>query len=458
MNKKKMMGVFVCILCVCAGIHFYFMAHPVVLNNKSVSIEINDTYNYKDNIKFVYMGESKDVSISPKIDTSKVADYTIEYRYKKTKTNCTIHIVDTTPPELTLKDYTTDMVEECKPEFFVEECKDNSKYTLSIETENISEEGETEVSIKAEDEYGNQITKTSTLIRKVDTTPPVLGDVKETVHTKQGTKIPYKKISVTDDFDPEPQLDIEGEVDFDTPGTYTVKYTASDRSGNITKMERNIIVDEIPESEMKVVYLTFDDGPSDNTEKILKILDKYDAKATFFVTGHGQAYNDCILKAYQSGHAIGLHTYTHDYESVYSSTKAYYKDLDAIGQMVSDIIGFKPNIIRFPGGSSNTISANYKEGIMTKLTKSVVKNGYQYYDWNCDSTDASGYGVDPDILVENATSGKGKHIMILFHDTFGKETTVDALPRVIKYYKNKGYTFKPITKENSMICHHGVNN
>ena len=117
--------------------------------------------------------------------------------------------------------------------------------------------------------------------------------------------------------------------------------------------------------------MTFDDGPSENTDKILKILKKYDAKATFFVTGNNQKYNSSIKKAADQGNTIALHTYTHDYANVYSSTTAYFEDLQKVSDMVKQITGKAPKYIRFPGGSSNTISAQYSQGIMSALDNMV---------------------------------------------------------------------------------------
>ena len=143
------------------------------------------------------------------------------------------------------------------------------------------------------------------------------------------------------------------------------------------------------QSDEKVVYLTLDDGPSKNTQAVLDILDKYNAKATFFVTGAMPEYKDMIKKAYDKGHTIGMHTYSHDYAKVYASVDAYFQDLDQIGQLVKEEIGYVPCFIRFPGGSSNTISASYTKGIMTTLTQEVQARGYQYYDWNGSSGDGA---------------------------------------------------------------------
>ena len=197
-------------------------------------------------------------------------------------------------------------------------------------------------------------------------------------------------------------------------------------------------------SDEKIVYLTFDDGPSENTQKVLDILDQYDAKATFFITGQKPEYRPMIKKAYDAGHTIGLHSFCHDYEIVYSSEEAYLKDLEEVGEIAKEQIGFVPCFIRFPGGSSNTVSRNYMEGIMSVLVPKVLELGYQYYDWNVSSGDASGNNVPTARLIANATASRNNQIMILFHDTAAKNTTVEALPKVIEHYQSLGYTFKGI--------------
>lgn len=206
----------------------------------------------------------------------------------------------------------------------------------------------------------------------------------------------------------------------------------------------------------KTVYLTFDDGPSQNTEKVLKVLDDYNVHATFFVVGLSPDYYPWIGEAYRRGHTIGLHTYSHDYASVYASTDAYYADLDKIGAVVKEQIGYVPAFIRFPGGSSNTISRNYAPGIMSELSHSVQERGYQYYDW----TGSCGDGADhpADVLISEATKfGDQENIILLMHDSQTKDTTVEALPHVIEYYEKLGYTFKALDRE-TMVPHHGIGN
>lgn len=121
------------------------------------------------------------------------------------------------------------------------------------------------------------------------------------------------------------------------------------------------------------------------------------------MTGNNQKYNDSIRKAEKQGNTIALHTYTHDYATVYSSTEAYFNDLQQISDMVKQITGKAPKYIRFPGGSSNMISANYSQGIMSKLDSMVHERGYEYFDWNCSSGDAASNSVPAQTIVDNST-------------------------------------------------------
>ena len=245
----------------------------------------------------------------------------------------------------------------------------------------------------------------------------------------------------------------ENETDASNKENQGQKDQADDRSEFAVQPGRKVGTTE--QSDEKVVYLTLDDGPSKNTQAVLDILDKYNAKATFFVTGAMPEYKDMIKKAYDKGHTIGMHTYSHDYAKVYASVDAYFQDLDQIGQLVKEEIGYVPCFIRFPGGSSNTISASYMKGIMTTLTQEVQARGYQYYDWNGSSGDGAVRTTEQ--LVNQATSFHDNNIILLSHDSETKDTTVEALPKIIEYYQSQGYVFKALDL-NSYVAHHGVNN
>jgi len=212
------------------------------------------------------------------------------------------------------------------------------------------------------------------------------------------------------------------------------------------------------DSSIKKAYLTFDDGPSNNTKKILDILDANDVKATFFVMYH-EGCDDLYKEIVARGHQIALHTYTHNYEGIYASEEAYFNDLNKIHDYVKNITGVDSKIIRFPGGSSNMVSKKYCQGLMTKLVNEVSKKGYKYYDWNADSTDASGNGVPVSKLLEGiSNSSDTKDNCVLMHDTDAKGTTVEALPEIIKHFKDRGYKCIPITNNTKEFHHANLNN
>lgn len=209
------------------------------------------------------------------------------------------------------------------------------------------------------------------------------------------------------------------------------------------------------QTEEKIMYLTFDDGPSPLTQQVLDILDRYHAKATFFVTNQDHKYVDMIKEAYDRGHTIGMHTGSHAYAALYASVDAYFADLDAIAETVKSQIGYVPCFIRFPGGSSNTISSSISPGIMSTLVQEVQNRGYQYYDWNGSIGDGAVRSTAE--LIAGGTTYCDNNIVYLVHDGASKQTTVEALPTIIEHYQAQGYEFRALDRE-SYIAHHGVNN
>ena len=206
----------------------------------------------------------------------------------------------------------------------------------------------------------------------------------------------------------------------------------------------------------KVIYLTFDDGPSEYTMDILNTLDKYNIKATFFVTCSDNLEN-ISKEIIKRGHTIALHTCTHKYSYVYSSDEAYFEDLNNISNLVYKYTGIKSKYVRLPGGSSNTVSRAYNLGIMSRLSSSLHEKGYKYYDWNIDSNDAGGANSEQEYSnVIGALQNSDRDInMVLMHDT--KVSTKDSLDGIIKDALNLGYTFSNIN-EYTIEVHHGINN
>ncbi len=203
----------------------------------------------------------------------------------------------------------------------------------------------------------------------------------------------------------------------------------------------------------KKVYLTFDDGPSSNTDQILDILKEYDVKATFFVVGKT---DERSVKAYQriveEGHTLAMHSYSHKYDEIYESKAAFAKDLNSLQEYLYETTGVWPRIYRFPGGSSNTVS----RVDMQELIEYLTDIGITYFDWNVASGDAVSRTLPADTIVDNCLSGieKQKESVILMHDASNKGTTVEALPRIIEAIREQGDTeILPITDETVPVQH-----
>ncbi|MCR5484005.1 MAG: polysaccharide deacetylase [Clostridiales bacterium] len=226
-----------------------------------------------------------------------------------------------------------------------------------------------------------------------------------------------------------------------------------------TETEREIEPEPTTElsDDDKVVYLTFDDGPSSNTTRILDALDASGAKATFFVV---HSYDGCekqIKDIYDRGNKVGLHTYSHLYK-IYQSEEAYFDDLKKISDLVYSATGYRSDILRFPGGSSNTVSKKYNIGIMTRLTKAVTEKGYAYFDWDWDSRDVAN-AKDVASITRYATRaiGNDNHVILLMHDAPLQKNTATAIPDIIKAYRDAGYRFDVLSK-NSYTVHHTIGN
>ena len=254
------------------------------------------------------------------------------------------------------------------------------------------------------------------------------------------------------------KVEVEGTVSH-APGIYTLTYSVRDESGNEgTAIRKVIVVNNVKDSGVinnGVIYLTFDDGPNDGTtNKILDILKDEGVKATFFVTCNGP--DSLIKRMSDEGHTVALHTASHNYSYIYSSTDNYFNDLNKVSNRVKRITGKDSKIIRFPGGSSNTVSKNYQKGIMTELSNLVLNKGYRYFDWNVDAMDASSAKNSGDVyynVISNLSINQSN--VVLMHDT--KNITVMALRNIIRYGKENGYQFMGIDM-NTYMVRHNINN
>ena len=232
----------------------------------------------------------------------------------------------------------------------------------------------------------------------------------------------------------------------------------SDDSHNKDKLEDNKAAEAIAKvtndvkEEKNRVYLTFDDGPSQYTSKLLDILSVYNVKATFFVTGQTTDKDKALIKRmYDEGHTVGMHSFSHDYEDIYSSVSAFKKDYEKISSFIEEITGEKPKYYRFPGGSSNTIS----KLDMQKFIDVLDKDGVKYYDWNAANMDATGSVLTQKELIDNILDGvkENNTSIVLMHDAAGKKSTIDSMPKVIEKLRLNGYTLLPIDDQTPLIRH-----
>ena len=237
-------------------------------------------------------------------------------------------------------------------------------------------------------------------------------------------------------------------------GVYeTTKVEESVRNTEMDAEEAKPTKNNPAKGSERQVYLTFDDGPSSNTDQILDILKEYDVKATFFVVGKT---DERSVKAYQriveEGHTLAMHSYSHKYDEIYESKEAFAKDLNSLQEYLYETTGVWPRIYRFPGGSSNTVS----KVDMQELIEYLTDIGITYFDWNVASGDAVSRTLPAETIVNNCLSGieKQKESVILMHDASNKGTTVEALPRIIEAIKERGDAeILPITDETVPVQH-----
>lgn len=286
----------------------------------------------------------------------------------------------------------------------------------------------------------------------VDDTPPTI-QLKGPDHITIALGSTYVDEGVNAyDIRSETKVETHGSVDTSVVGDYSIEYVATDEHDNSSSITRKVSV----VNPTGIIYLTFDDGPGPYTNYLLDVLKKYNVLATFFVTGSGD--DELIKREYDEGHTVALHSNSHNYSYIYSSVDNYYADLAMVRDRVKNITGVSSNLIRFPGGSSNTVSARYdgRSRIMSYLTQDVLRQGYYYFDWNVNSGDAGGASSSDEVYdrVVNGLKVGGESV-VLQHDIKG--FSVDAVERIIQFGLNNGYIFSKLDSS-SYSAHHGVNN
>lgn len=397
---------------------------------------------------------------SGKVDTEVLGEYTLTYTYKingkDKKLERKVLVYDDIKPEINV-DSELAFCKNGKVGKGEYHATDNYDGDITDKVK-LSIEGDKSY-LEVEDSSGN---KESIEVDALEftSTPTINLNGNNNMYLTVGAKYNEQGATASDicDGDISQNIKTSGNVNTSQVGTYTITYSVENSDGKKSEITRKVVVQARSAvangsscNNIGAIYLTFDDGPlSGTTDKILNILRDEGVKATFFVTSTGP--DSLIKREYDEGHVVALHTSTHNYARIYSSVDNYFNDLNVIQTRVKNITGYESKIIRFPGGSSNTISRNYQRGIMTTLTSQVLEKGFRYYDWNVDSNDAGAcaYGSASCVyshVVNNLS--KSRCNMVLMHDI--KWYTRDALKDIINYGKNNGYTFEVITMDTPMV-------
>ena len=392
--------------------------------------------------------------INGKVNTNKVGSYKLSYTVNKNKkTTVTRHVkvVDSEQPVLTLSS------DKIVKDYCTKRATNEIDYTATDNydgdlTNNVFfEELLDKVIYKVTDSSGNQEVKEVkiTYSEKPADVFKLNGNENETILF--GTEYKEKGATYTDGCGNKLKGDIKisGKVNPNEEGDYQITYTL-DKKKTLTRI---VHVKKYPH---KNIYLTFDDGPGLNTQRILDTLDKYNVKATFFVTNQFPAYQSLINEEYKRGHSVGVHTLTHRWD-IYDSVDAYINDFDQMNEIIKNQTGSYTKIFRFPGGSSNTVSKSHSKGVVTAIAQEMTNRGYVYFDWNLASSDADGKTSTEKIIntVINHVDSCRYDCVILFHDY--KTITADALDPILAELTSRGYTFYTLN-ENSPETHSTIRN
>lgn len=414
-----------------------------------------------------YLGKdyTKHLEITGKVSTDKIGVYYVTYKIKGSSFQLTkkrkIEVVDQIPPIIQLTG--SEEVKICPGSTYNEEgIKAIDEYEGDLTKQVKIQKEKNQIIYSVKDSSNNEAKVVRKIVEVDQEGPKIELEGSETVYADfEGTyKEPGYKATDNCDGDITNQVEVKGNVNTNQIGRYQLTYSVKDKGGNASEVTRTVVVSRRtdPESgtlKTGAIYLTFDDGPNPGTtSQILDILKDEGVKATFFVTASGP--DNLLKREFDEGHSIALHTATHDYSYIYRSEENYFEDLKRVSDRVKRVTGQETKLIRFPGGSSNTVSRHYNQGIMTRLTSEVLERGYRYYDWNVDASDAwqcakSNVGNKRDCVYNNVTRNLSKsHAnVVLMHDV--KQHTADALRDIIRYAKENGYSFELIDTGTKMV-------
>ena len=443
-QEKRLMGAAVLVL---IGLCIFIMAiSPLVGASPIITLNGEEEMQVECGSEFVDPGvkaNAKDEDISDlvmttsNVDTSKLGTYHVEYqlKYKKRKVSKEriVKVIDHAAPVIALNGDATVIVgsfEEYQEAGATAQdgCDGDVSKDIKITKEKVNDYT-MQVHYEVTDSHGNTGSMDRQIILKDTSAPEITLNGESSVTVKELEKYEDAGATATDDRDGDITANLvkSGYVDVYRPGTYTVTYTATDSSGNVSQATRTVKVEEVETNPGDSIYLTFDDGPSsDVTVRVLDTLKANGIKATFFICDYDEDKLPIIKRMIDEGHTIGIHGYSHDYSQIYTSNDAFMENINKLKNKLKEDTGYDAYVIRFPGGSSNTVSEKYCVGVMSQL---VHTGGFKH----------------------------NRNNVVLMHDTSAKQTSADALQSIITYGKNNGYSFYPISKD-TIPVHHGVNN
>ena len=473
-RNKKLLVIFLCVLLfgvvpACVSFVLFFPKFQVNEFVETEQVQYNAPMEYHaGEVCYGNVFGCSDVQVEREgeVNTSSLGCYQVTYVYsyqgKEFELKQVVEVVDTTPPVLTVQEEEIAYCPNGSVPNVTVSAMDNYDGDITDKVEKRFE-GE-EIIFESTDSVGNTSIVRKKAVQKDEEGPVLTLNGDESIYVLLHERYVEEGAKATDNCDGDltSEITISGEVNTDKEGEYTLTYSVKDKSGNESSKTRKVYVyqknvDVTPNG--KSIYLTFDDGPSKYTSELLGVLKKYNVKATFFVTDQNltKGYDSVIKRAYDEGHSIGLHTSSHSY-SIYSSVDTYFNDLYAIQDKVKRITGYTSMLIRFPGGSSNTISKNYDYGarIMSQLSKEVERRGFKYVDWNVVSGDAGETTNTAEVVsnVINSLGNKSTYV-VLQHDI--KDFSVDAVESIIQFGLAHGYTFRAYTMSSPTV-HHSINN
>lgn len=443
----------------------YLLSPKIKIEENKITIQVGEVF---EEPKYIAMLNDRDVTrlVQKKgtVNENKVGTYKIEYDIKysifEDKKIVIVDVIDQESPKIELAG--GEEVTICPNKDYEEigyTATDNYDGDL---TGKVTVEQEIDKIIyRVKDSSDNQ-TEVIRKINKNDSEKPSIslkGNATMTILIGNTYNEPGYTATDNCDGDITDRVTVTETINTNIPGTYYITYEVADSYENEATITRTVKVISHAEDEKGVIYLTFDDGPSSTiTKEVLRILKEEGIEATFFVINHSDDLNYLIKQEFDEGHTVAIHSYTHNYAYIYQSESNYFSDLEKMKSKIKQITGIDSNIIRFPGGSSNTVSKKYNKEIMTRLTKQVVEKGYHYFDWNVGSGDAGDVKSSKEVY-NNVTQSlsHNRSNVVLMHDFENNYYTLNALRDIIEYGKQNGYIFKKITYDTEMVTHR-VNN